>query len=125
MRYVDSNILIRLATKDNLSLYDKALQILKSSDKNSLIVTEAVLVEVFFILEFNSTYRIPRKVVHETLSTMLLDSTFSLEEDLRQAMNMFGIRPKLDITDCILAVKAGNKQKNIVTFDKDLLKILA
>ena len=33
---------------------------------------------------------------------------------------MFALHPKLDFVDCLLAVKAGGKRKNLLTFDTEL-----
>jgi predicted nucleic-acid-binding protein len=89
------------------------------------IILEAALEESCSVLEFNRAYRFSRDVIYDGLSAIVDRREIEVSQDARQALDFYGAHPKLDFMDCLLAVKAGMKRDNVLTFDKDLIKALS
>lgn len=124
MIYVDTNILIRLATNDVPAMVTKADQWLTGCGTRSVKVEEVVVEEATFVLAKYSKYLLTRDVIVEVLRTVLQRDEFIVDDAVFRALDIFCERPKLDFVDCLLAVKAGGKRNNILTFDTELATVL-
>ena len=60
IRYIDTNILVRLMTNDVPALAQQAINQVKKSRPGELIIIDAVLVELFFVIEENKQYKFTR-----------------------------------------------------------------
>ena len=125
IRYVDTNILVRLMTNDIPDLAQNAINQINKSRPGELIIIDAVLAELFFILEENKQYQLPREKIAVIFEGILSIPQFKLSDTAKAAYSLFVNNKKLDFTDCIIAVSGNNKLNNVMTFDKDLLKLLS
>ena len=124
MTYVDTNVLIRLVTNDVPTLREHAERIVTSCAPRELFIPDAVVSELFFVLHHNPLYRYSRNTICEMLDDLLSYPQLCITGSAEVAVDIARQHPKLDFTDCLLAAYAGRNTKNLVTFDKDLLKIL-
>ena len=81
--------------------------------------------EYCFVLEKNKAYLFDRDFVAGSLATLLKRPQFIVSETTWEALEMFRTHRKLDFVDCLLAVKAGGKKAQVLTFDKELQAVLA
>jgi predicted nucleic-acid-binding protein len=121
--WCDTNVLIRLVTNDLPEQVLNAQAVIDSAVPGEIEITDAVLAETCTILEFNAGYRLPRDLIHRALSRLLSQSAFSISPVAKDALKTYQKHPKLDIVDCLLLVLAEHKQANLLSFDKELLKI--
>lgn len=124
MIFVDTNILVRLITNDVPELRDKAQQLIEAVSTKDLFVPDIVLTELFFVLEKNRSYFMKRSQVCEAVNDLLSQPQFFCSTEANLAIIIAARTPKLDFTDCLLAIYAS-KPDRLMTFDKDLVKTLA
>ncbi len=124
MIFVDTNILIRLMTDDVPSLRRQAEKQLAGHKPGELFVPDIVLTELFFVLQNNPLYRFSRQQVCKLLQELLESPQLVITGSAVEALELADKHPKLDFTDCLLAVYAGQKKNRLLSFDKDLLKAL-
>ncbi len=124
IRYVDTNILVRLLTNDVPSLAQEAIHQVKKSKPGELIIIDAVLAELFFVLEFNKQYLFSRDKIAIIFNEILSIPQFKLSNIAREAYTLFMQNKKLDFTDCLIAVSGNTKKENVITFDGNLIEAL-
>lgn len=124
MRYVDTNVLIRLITRDDPALARRAETYISNAPTGDIVVLDAVIDETCTVLEFNQAYRLPRQLIYQALSRLLNRSVFEVSATARQALTVYAKHSKLDFVDCLLYVAAKGHNQSVISFDKDLLKIL-
>jgi predicted nucleic-acid-binding protein len=125
VKVVDTNVLVRLITKDLVELAGQAQEMIEQAQTGEIAVGEAVIEELCFVLEFHESYKMPRAVVYRAITTLLADQAFSITRDIHRALDLYGKHSELDYVDCLIAVRADMKRKNVLTFDKDLQKVLS
>ncbi|HEY1645344.1 MAG TPA: PIN domain-containing protein [Candidatus Saccharimonadales bacterium] len=125
IRYVDTNILVRLMTNDVPALAQEAMHQVQKSKPGELIIIDAVLVELFFVLEFNKQYKFSRDKIAIIFNGILSITQFRLSDIAKEAYMLFVHNKKLDFTDCLIAVSGNTKSENVVTFDEGLLEALS
>lgn len=124
MIYIDSNILIRIVTNDIPTLANQAIDMVDQCDDGTIIVTEGVMTEVCFILQYQKPYLLDHGTIYRHLLNLLDDSRFVVSQQMRDALQLFGSHNNLDFVDCMLAVLSDHKQRSIMTFDKALAAAL-
>jgi predicted nucleic acid-binding protein len=124
MRYVDTNILIRLVMNDVPAQVIQIQAVIQRAAAGELVILDAILEETCTVLQFNAAYRLPRTVVYQALEQLFANKAFALSETARHALVAFGQHPKLDLADCLLLAAANGRKNRAFTFDKDLLKTL-
>jgi predicted nucleic-acid-binding protein len=120
MHAIDTNVLVRLITRDDVSQAASADRFVEQSAWVSLLA----LAEATWVLE--SVYdRLPADIA--TSIQMLLDHQELVLQDpevVAQALALFKERPRLGFSDCLLveiARKAGHLP--LGTFDRNLSKV--
>ncbi len=121
-RFIDTNILIMLMTNDVPELAGQALDEVAASGTGELVVCDAVLVELLFVLEKHSLYRLPRATIASLFADIVATPQFLVNTQTLVAFENFTKHPKLDYVDCLLMAMSGHAAKRLVTFDQDLLK---
>ena len=121
MKYIDTNILVRLITGDNPELFVKALNLVESAGKGELYVDDSVLTELCFILEFHQ-YQMKREVIADAIIDLLNSGQMSFNDTTPETLNLYRSQTKLDFVDCLLVIKSSG---DVMTFDKYLLKYIA
>jgi predicted nucleic acid-binding protein len=123
MIWVDTNVVLRLITGDVPELAQQAAErIAEATD--DLIVPDYVFAEAATVLEFNSHYRWSRAHIVAGLEDISAMSHLKIDPEVAQAIVLYKSHPKLDFVDCLLATAANHQRTHIMTFDKDLLKIM-
>ena len=121
MRLLDTNIIIRFLTNDDVKLADQAEKILSQSSPKSLQLTTVVFIETAIVLL--SVYHQPKKQVIESLALLInLDSISCDRSSLLKTLEIFE-KKSISIVDAYLLVRVWQgKNEQLVTFDKQLLK---
>ena len=120
MLILDANAVLRFLLKDDQKL---ALMVKDAiCSENSLIPVE-VMAEVIFVLQ--KVYKLERKLIAEKISFLhdIKTNLLSESELVMYAVKTYAAT-KLDFVDCLLAGYARIKHCSILTFDKDLKKLL-
>lgn len=120
MKYVDTNILVRIITGDDRVLMVRAIDMIESHGKDDLFVDESVISELCFVLEFH-IYRMKRADIHDAIIDILESPQFVCSKHTIPALILYKKHPKLDFTDCLLLIKSEN---DVATFDKEILKLI-
>lgn len=121
MRYLDTNVLVRIITGDDQALADKAISEIESGSQNEFCIIAAVMVELCFVLEFHA-YAMARTDIVAAIKALVAAPQVTVSENTLAAFKLYGKHPKLDYTDCLLFVLGG--KNGVLTFDKDLQKSL-
>ncbi|MFZ1248860.1 MAG: PIN domain-containing protein [Candidatus Saccharimonadales bacterium] len=124
MIYIDTNVLVRLITNDVPSLAEAAFELIEAHRGQKIHISEAVLVEVCFILQYHEPYFMKHEEIAAQLRVFLKDAAFSTTADTLTALELFGKHSKLDFVDCLLLSKSGGQKGRVLTFDKALLAAL-
>ncbi len=125
MKYIDSNVLIRLITNDVPERAQQAIAMLERSDLGEITLLDAVITEVCFVLEFNPSYQLARSVIYDGLYAILDQGKLLAGAYTLEALDVYANHPKLDYVDCLLLVASRGKKMNLLTFDKALLQSAA
>jgi predicted nucleic-acid-binding protein len=119
MRAIDTNVLVRLITRDH------AVQVRVAEDfvMRGAWVSHLVLAEAIWVL--TSVYELtPRQVA--TVLEMLLkhrDLTIQDSDTVARALEAFSARPNLGFSDClVVAIAQGAGHEPLGTFDRALAK---
>ena len=121
MKYIDTNVLVRIITGDDQALANKAIAEIESSAQNKFCIVDAVLVELCFILEFH-TYAMARTDIATAIESLIAIPQITVSDKTPLAMKLYKVHPKLDYADCLLFALGG--KNGVLTFDKDLQKTL-
>ena len=120
MRAVDTNVLVRLITRDD------AKQVAAGEDfvRNGAWVSALALAETMWVLA--TVYRFGASEIARTVEMLLQHREFTLQdsETVAAALQIFRTRPALSFSDCLileLARKAGHLP--LGTFDRELGKV--
>lgn len=119
MRYLDTNILVRLITGDDRRAAEAALKMVDAADRASLFVHDCVLTEICFVLEFGP-YKMKRVEIVKGIRLILDAPQTTYDDRTPKALDIFEKHRKLDFTDCLLIVHADGDK--VETFDKEIIK---
>lgn len=120
MRAVDTNVLVRLATRDDAAQTAAA----EAFVAQGAWVSHLVLVEAMWVLD--SVYSLGPEKVATAVDMFLNHKELTIQDAdvVEAALQHFRTRPKLGFSDCLIlevARKAGHLP--LGTFDRDLGKI--
>lgn len=121
MRYVDTNILVRIITGDDQMLAAKAIAEIENGAQNEFCIIDAVLVELCFVLEFHE-YAMVRDDIIAAIEALVATPQITISDKTSLALNTYKRQPKLDYADCLLFTLGG--KNGVLTFDKNLQKTL-
>ena len=116
---LDTNVLLRFATKDVPTQFESARTLLASTE-TVYVVADAAWVELAFVLERH--YGLGRAAVVDTIrSLMTIDSVSADVATIEATCQGFVTHPKLSFADCYLAARAASTDTApLYTFDKKL-----
>ena len=119
MLVLDANYILRYLLKDNEGMFIEAKAVIEL--EYCLILNE-VLAEVVYVL--SGVYEVPKAVIVDTLSELLMLDNLSLHEDKKYILNALQIyqSKNIDFVDCCLC--ALSDKYMIKTFDKKLQKCM-
>jgi predicted nucleic-acid-binding protein len=120
MRAVDTNVLVRLATRDDAKQVEAAEAFVASG----AWVSHLVLVEMVWVL--TSVYRLKPPDVAAAVAILLTHKNLSLQEAevVGSALKQYQRKPAVSFSDCLVlevARKAGHLP--LGTFDRELGKL--
>jgi predicted nucleic-acid-binding protein len=120
MRAVDTNVVVRLVTRDDARQTARA----EAFVAKGAWVSHIVLVEVIWVLD--SVFELPHKQLVTAIDMLLNHRDLVLQEPevVSAALGRFRRRPRLGFSDCMVlesARKAGHVP--LATFDKELGKL--
>ena len=121
MKYIDTNVLIRVITGDDKALAEQAIAQIQSGGQNEFSILDAVLVELCFVLEFHD-YKMSRTDIAEAIEALIAIPQISVTDKTINALRLYKKHPKLDYTDCLLFQIGG--KNGVLTFDNELRKTL-
>ncbi|MGI9028108.1 MAG: PIN domain-containing protein [Candidatus Saccharimonadales bacterium] len=122
---VDTNILVRIYTRDDEQLYQKAMSLLSGRATGSLLLDRIILAELTYVLKSNYHYKKP--IIADVLMSLCNDERFSIpdRELTLTAVALFAAEAPLSFEDCwLLALQRTGQVKSVATFDDALNKRL-
>ena len=122
MKYIDTNVLVRVITGDDQVLATKAIGEIQSGSQNEFCILDAILVELCFVLEFHD-YKMARVDIADAIETLASTPQIFVSETTLRTLKLYREFPKLDYADCLLVATGG--KDGVFTFDQDLQKILS
>lgn len=121
MKYIDTNVLVRVITGDDQKLAANAISEIQRGGQNEFYILDAVLVELCFVLEFHS-YKMDRSDISAAIAVLIATPQILVAATSLKALELYKRNPKLDYVDCLLWATGGKDE--ILTFDSDLSKAL-
>ncbi len=121
MKYIDTNVLVRLITGDDQELAAQAIAEIQRGGQNEFYILDAILVELCFVLEFHA-YKMTRSNIAAALSALIATPQIILANISVRALELYEHNPKLDYADCLLWATGGTN--GVLTFDSELSKAL-
>jgi predicted nucleic-acid-binding protein len=120
MLAVDTNVLVRLITRDNPAQVETA----EAFVQKGVWVSHVVLAETAWVLR--EIYNVGHQEVIEAIDRLLLNTSLTIHdaEVVAAALDQYRRRPRLGFSDCLvleIARKAGHLP--LGTFDRDLSKL--
>jgi predicted nucleic acid-binding protein len=127
MIFLDTNIILRAILNDHPSQSSKAQELIKAavSKDNELFANDAVLTEVFWVLESG---RIVPKLKREKIAQLMLsfvaltDLQFAGQDYFVEIMELYK-QTKFDYVDLLLYVQARSEAAKVASFDRDFDKL--
>lgn len=121
MKYIDTNVLVRVITGDSQTLATQAITKIQSGAQNEFSILDAVLVELCFVLEFHE-YKMTRTDIVDAIQTLIAVPQIFVADTTLKTLKVYEEHSKLDYVDCLLFVMGG--KEGVLTFDNDLQKAL-
>ena len=121
MKYIDTNVLVRIITGDGQALANKAFAEIEAGSPGQFCIADAILVELCFVLEFQA-YAMKRADIAAAIEALIAIPQITVSGKTPLALKLYGKHPKLDYADCLLFALGG--KNGVLTFDKDLQKSL-
>ena len=121
MKYVDTNVLVRVITGDNPKLANQAIAEIQRGAQNEFCILDAILVETCFVLEFHE-YKMTRANIAAALQALISSPQIFITDTTLRSLKLYKDHPALDYADCLLFATGG--RNGVLTFDSDLQKSL-
>lgn len=121
MKYIDTNVLVRIITGDIPSQATKAINEIQAGGRDEYSMLDAILVELCFVLEFHE-YKMKRTDIVDALGILFATPQVFVSDTSLATLKIYKKYPKLDYADCLLFVMGG--KDGVLTFDNGLQKIL-
>jgi predicted nucleic-acid-binding protein len=120
MRAVDTNVLVRLVTRDD----ERQLAVASAFMQTAVWVSHVVLAETVWVLE--TSYRFDSTRIASSIDILLKHETVTLQDAdvVAAALDQYRSKTRVGFTDCLvleIARKAGHLP--LGTFDRDLSKL--
>jgi predicted nucleic-acid-binding protein len=121
VRYIDTNVLVRVITGDVPEQANAALREFDDADQGEFFIDPTVIVELCFVLEYHD-YAMTRADIADALLTLISSPQINASKEAVRALELYKKHLKLDFTDCYLFALGG--KNGVFTYDKDLRKTL-
>ena len=122
MRWLDANLFVRVLTQDNPDMLRRALDLFEriSAGQEEVYVLEATVAEVVYVLSSRSLYSLPRDVIRDSLTPLLVLRSLRVEHKERclRALDIFVENRSLGFGDSLLAAAALDDDGRVYSFDR-------
>lgn len=116
---IDTNLLIRFLTKDDLTKVEKVSKLLKSG--HMLILQDVILAEIIFVLQ--SVYTMDKVDIIEKVSAIIEYSAISCNKSLiKSALSIWELN-NISFVDAYLSANAIYEDIKVASFDERVAKI--
>ncbi|QYZ68031.1 MAG: hypothetical protein OI74_10420 [Gammaproteobacteria bacterium (ex Lamellibrachia satsuma)] len=114
---VDTNVVVRLLTRDDESQYQTALSLF---DGNQIFIPNTVILELEWVLRF--AYRFKPAQIADALEKLagLEQVTIDRPDDLSLALQ--GLRNNMDFADALHLAISATTTRQFATFDQKLIR---
>jgi predicted nucleic-acid-binding protein len=116
---IDTNIIVRLLTRDDPVQFDAAVSLVKSSSaEHPLFVNPVVMLEAVWVLE--KVYKVDRMMARQQLAGLLDTVEIKVPETLRmENWTQWFTSPHSDFSDVVIAeLNRANGCEKTMTFDR-------
>ena len=122
--FIDTNIIIRLVTGDDLHKQRQAVQLFKDIEdgKVSAAAPDTVIADAVFVLQGRKTYNLPRPQIAGALSRLVRLPNFKVENRraVLRALELYGRSTTLDFGDVmLLATMEQHQSQTLYSYDTD------
>ena len=120
IEHIDTNVIIRLITRDNKEQLEKARKLFSHREK-LYVFEDCAMLEVVFVLS-GKIYQYSReKTAAKIKSIMQFPNLICNKSIIEGALDLYVKHPKLSFTDCYLAVVTKTSGETpLWTFDRKL-----
>lgn len=127
MRFLDTNIFLRVVLDDDASRSERSRQLLLRIQNGSEDATtsESVIAEIVYVLSSRSTYGLSRQAIHEALEPILTLAHLRLPNRglYLRALDVYA-EHKVDFEDALSVAHIEDRGfEAIVSFDRDFDRI--
>ena len=112
MKAIDTNILVRVVTRDDPEQFAAAAEVMKAG---SLWVAKTVLLETAWVLQF--AYRLPREVCLDALRRIVGYENLTVEDNAGVLRALAWAAQGMEFADALHLASAGECEE-FVTFDR-------
>jgi predicted nucleic acid-binding protein len=128
MKYLDTNVFVRLLARDNSAMTAQAEALFGriESGAETVFVFDTIVAETIFVLTSAVLYAQSRETVGDGLQALLSLDGVRMEDKRRclLALELFAERRGLSFVDCLLAAAAlGDETGQVVTFDRRIGRV--
>ncbi len=128
VQFIDTNIFLRYLAGDDPDKGRRAYELLQRVETGEIAATttEAVILEIVFVLSSKRTYNRPRVEIKDKLSAILSLKSLRLPRKAvyLRALDLYAANQAVDYVDCLNVAFIENAGiKTIWTFDKDFDRI--
>jgi predicted nucleic-acid-binding protein len=124
MQYIDTNVLARILLQDDPVQGRRADRFVDAAAERgeSLLVTDVVLAELFWMLKQKS---VPREMVLTMMIRLLDNGSFQFDDHERTAMAVgLWAEHNVDFADAYLAARCGREgEGEVISFDSDFKRL--
>jgi len=114
---VDTNILIRFLTQDDMTQYKKSLQLIK---KHQIYIPTSVIQETEWVLRFAYNYNVNQ--IANALSALFGLENVHIDNPNKMAQVIQWHKKGFDFSDALHLSYCDNKIDSLYTFDKKFVK---
>ena len=120
IEHIDTNIMVRLITKDDEKMLKKIRKLFSQKEK-LFVFEETAMMELVYVLS-TSLYRYERIVISEKIKKVMKLSNLVCNKGLiEDSLDLYVAHPKLSYVDCYLAAVTNlSGEKPLWTFDHKL-----
>ena len=108
---IDTNILVRLITKDNPEMLKKVKKLFSKKEK-LYVFEDSAMMEVVFVLS-GSRYRFEREQICRDIKKIMLIPNLCCNKGIIEgALDLYVAHPKLSFVDCYLAIMTDTSNES-------------
>jgi predicted nucleic-acid-binding protein len=122
---LDTNVLVRLATRDDAVQFSKAEKVVRDRFSVSSPAWISVIVVVEYTWVLTRLYQYSRREIANTLKALIETDCFRVEDQnlVRAAVRLYS-ETKADFSDCLILVRNQENGSDIThTFDRQAAKL--